>query len=135
MIKELQRVEQTGIIEPVEFSEWAAPIVPVLKRDESHPVVVRMKAIARNTMWWSGVDKDLEEKVRTCQQYQVDQKLPSLVPMHPWEWPKHPWAHIHIDHLGQFQGKIILVVVDAYSKWIESVIVCHQHLLKQPSKH
>ena len=43
--------------------------------------------------------------------------------MHPWEWPKRPWARIHIDHLGPFQGKTILVVVDAYSKWIESVIV------------
>ena len=31
--EELQRLEQAGIIEPVEFSEWAAPIVPVLKRD------------------------------------------------------------------------------------------------------
>ena len=31
--EELQRLEQAGIIEPVEFSEWAALIVPVLKRD------------------------------------------------------------------------------------------------------
>ena len=89
---------------------------------ESHPGVVRMKAIARSTVWWPGVDKDIEEKVRTCQQCQVNQKSP-LAPMHPWEWPKRPWARIHIDHLGPFQGKTILVVVDAYSKWIESVIV------------
>ena len=43
--------------------------------------------------------------------------------MHPWEWSKRPLACVHIDHLGPFQGKTILVVVDAYSKWIESVIV------------
>ena len=52
-----------------------------------------------------------------------ESEITSSCPMHPWEWSKRPWARIHIDHLGPFQGKIILVVVDAYSKWIESVIV------------
>ena len=33
--QELERVERTGVIEPVEFSEWAAPIVPIVKRDGS----------------------------------------------------------------------------------------------------
>ena len=32
---ELERLERTGVIEPVEFSEWAAPIVPILKADGS----------------------------------------------------------------------------------------------------
>ena len=32
---ELSRLELSGIIEPVQFSEWAAPIVPVLKPDGS----------------------------------------------------------------------------------------------------
>ena len=31
--QELDRLEKSGIIEPVQFSEWAAPIVPVVKRD------------------------------------------------------------------------------------------------------
>ena len=30
--QELDRLEKSGIIEPVQFSEWAAPIVPVVKR-------------------------------------------------------------------------------------------------------
>ena len=30
--KELDRLIQQGVIEPTEFSEWAAPIVPVLKK-------------------------------------------------------------------------------------------------------
>ena len=55
---------------------------------ESYPGVVRMKAIERRTMWWPGVDKDIEEKVRVCQQCQMNQKSPPLAPMHPWEWPK-----------------------------------------------
>ena len=33
--EELERLQQDGIIEPVKFSEWAAPVVPVLKFDGS----------------------------------------------------------------------------------------------------
>jgi len=32
---ELVRLEKEGIIEPVSFSEWAAPIVPILKPDQT----------------------------------------------------------------------------------------------------
>ena len=31
----MQKLHSEGIIEPVDFSEWAAPIVPVVKRDGS----------------------------------------------------------------------------------------------------
>ena len=32
---ELLRLEKSGVIEKVQFSEWAAPVVPILKRDGS----------------------------------------------------------------------------------------------------
>ena len=32
---QLDKLEAAGIIKPVQFSQWAAPIVPVLKRDGS----------------------------------------------------------------------------------------------------
>ena len=33
--KELDNLISQGIIEPIAFSEWAAPIVPVLKADKT----------------------------------------------------------------------------------------------------
>ena len=90
---------------------------------ETHPGIVRMKSLARSTVWWPGIDKQIEEKVKSCQQCQSNQKSLAAVPMHPWEWPKRPWASIHIDHTGPFQGKIFLVVIDAHSKWLEVVVV------------
>ena len=33
--KELQRLQDEGTLEPIEFAEWAAPIVAVLKSDKS----------------------------------------------------------------------------------------------------
>ena len=35
MNSEIDRLAKSGIIEPVEFSDWAAPIVPVVKTDGS----------------------------------------------------------------------------------------------------
>ena len=35
MEEELKRLQEEGVIEPVKFLEWAAPIVPVLKKDGS----------------------------------------------------------------------------------------------------
>lgn len=32
--EELERLVNDGIIEPVQFAEWAAPVVPVLKQDK-----------------------------------------------------------------------------------------------------
>ena len=32
--QELDRLQQEGVIEPVEFAEWAAPVVPVIKQDK-----------------------------------------------------------------------------------------------------
>ena len=32
-----------------------------------------------------------------------------------------PWARVHLDFAGPFQGKNILVAIDAHSKWVEAV--------------
>ena len=39
--------------------------------------------------------------------------------MHPWEWPSLPWQRIHIDFAGLFLNSMLLVVVDAHSRWLE----------------
>ena len=33
--------------------------------------------------------------------------------------PKNPWERIHVDFAGPYLGKMFLITVDAYSKWIE----------------
>ena len=49
--------------------------------------------------------------------------MPPKAPLHPWELPSCPWARVHIDHAGPFQGKLFLLLVDAHSKWMEVHIV------------
>ena len=69
------------------------------------------------------MDTALEVAVLTCAECQENQKSPARAPMHPWEWPDCPWARIHIDYAGPVRGKMILVVVDSHSKWIEAHVV------------
>ena len=86
---------------------------------ESHPGITQMKSLARSTVWWPRIDEDLEKKVRGCTACQENQNLHPPAPLHPWEWPACPWARVHIDYAGPFLGRMFLVVVDAYSKWLD----------------
>ena len=90
---------------------------------EGHPGICRMKRLARGYVWWPGMDKELEQAVKQCSLCQENQKLPPKAPMHPWEWPERPWARIHVDYAGPIGGKMLLVIVDAHSKWLEALTV------------
>ena len=52
-------------------------IVPVNGRKEvldllhdGHPGITKMKLVARQMVWWPGMDAEVAEKVETCQQCQ-----------------------------------------------------------------
>ena len=88
-----------------------------------HPGISRMKSLARSFVWWPGIDKDLEAKVKHCDPCQKSRKLPASAPIQPWEFPKRPWSRLHVDYAGPFQGHMFLVVVDAHSKWLDVKVV------------
>ena len=90
---------------------------------EGHPGINRMKSFARSYVWWPGLDRDLEKKVQQCILCQRNRKNPPKVPMHPWEWPEQPWTRLHVDHACPVEGKILFLIVDAHSKWIDVHIV------------
>ena len=85
-----------------------------------HPGITRMKAIARSYFWWSGIDKAIENLVKSCVSCQEQKSNPPVAPLHPWAWPTSPWKRIHIDYAGPFLNKMFLVV-DAHSKWPEVI--------------
>ena len=69
------------------------------------------------------MDNDLEKKVKECFNCQSTRHRPPPAPLHPWEWPERPWSRLHADYAGPFLGKMFLIVVDAYSKWLEVIPV------------
>ena len=72
---------------------------------------------------YSKLDRDIELKVRSCQTCQEHSKLPANANLHPWEWPGKAWYRLHIDYMGSFEATMILVIVDAYSKYIDAHVV------------
>jgi len=47
---------------------------------------------------------------------------PPHSPVNPWPYPAGPWERIHVDFTGPFMGSMFIVVVDAYSEWLE--VIC-----------
>ena len=78
-----------------------------------------MKALARSYMWWRGMDNDVEDMVRRCSACQEHARSPTHAPIHPWEWPTQPWMRIHADYGRPVMGQMLLIIIDAHSKWIE----------------
>jgi len=62
------------------------------------------------------------EMVRSCQSCQLQQSTPAPTPIQPWSWPTRPWSRLHLDYAGPIEGKMILVLIDAHSKWIEVMV-------------
>ena len=62
-------------------------------------------------------------KVRSCVLCQEHSKLPSNANLHPWEWPDKPWYRVHVDCAGPLEGKMICVIVDAHSTYIDAHVM------------
>ena len=86
---------------------------------QAHPGISKMKGLARSYVWWPHMDGDIETMVKQCTDCQQSRPSPPAAPLHPWEWPAHPWSRLHLDFAGPFLGHMFLVLVDAHSKWME----------------
>lgn len=86
---------------------------------QGHPGSSRMKAMARSYFWWPGLDDAIEQLVSACSDCRELQSSPAPVPLRPWAWPDQPWSRLHIDFAGPIEGKMLLVIVDAHSKWMD----------------
>ena len=93
---------------------------------EGHPGMTRMKALARFYVWWPQLDEDIERHVGACMSCQDTRPSPPVAPLQVWDWPQNPWQRLHADYAGPVEGRYILVVIDAHSKWIEAVVTYSQ---------
>ncbi|XP_041970770.1 uncharacterized protein K02A2.6-like [Aricia agestis] len=85
----------------------------------SHLGMVKTKAEARARLWFPGIDGAIETMIRTCAICSQLRPSPPRVPPEPWSYPKVAFERVHLDFLGPIYGRTYLVVVDAYTKWVE----------------
>ena len=90
-----------------------------------HLGMIKMKHLARKYFWWPGLDKQIEETVKICPACQESAKSPVSTPTASWSWPGGPWKRLHVDFAGPYLGKMFLVVVNAYSTFLEIVPMTH----------
>lgn len=102
-------------------------IIPKLLRSrllqelhKSHLGIVKTKSNARARMWWPGIDRDIEQLIGACTVCSALRAAPPRAPPASWSRPPGPWHRIHVDYMMVAQ-RTYLIVVDAYSKWVECV--------------
>ena len=82
-----------------------------------HQGIHKSKERARCSVWWPGINTDIEEyikKCRVCCQFQ----RPRFEPLCPSELPDTPWQKVGTD-LFEWKQVSYLLVVDYYSRFIE----------------
>ncbi|CAB0020552.1 unnamed protein product, partial [Nesidiocoris tenuis] len=87
----------------------------------AHIGIVKMKGLARSLIYWPSIDEDIERIAKCCEPCLNNAKMPPKTRSHHWEYPSVCWDRIHVDY-ADFLGKNILIVVDAYSKWMNVAI-------------
>lgn len=84
----------------------------------NHEGIVRMKMSARGVVWFRGLDKAIEDKVKSCRVCNETQNVAKEIVTSRWPPTSYPFERIHIDFFS-FQNKYFLIVVDSYTKFIE----------------
>ena len=88
------------------------------KFHEHHPGMMAMKCLARELIWFPGLDKDIEQLVRNCATCQSVRAKPPQNTHISWPSPSRPWQRIHVDHFF-YENHTCLIAVDSFSKYIE----------------
>lgn len=95
-------------------------VVPRAVRNEmlqvlyaGHPKMKTTKLIVRFQVWWPRNDGDIPNLVRSCRVCQNHQGAPLQLPPTTWPFPEKTWSSLHVDFGGPFQGRYILLIVDA----------------------
>ena len=98
-------------------------IVPEVERDYildllhyGHYGIKRTQDRARESVFWPGITKDIENKVKDCVICQQNSTSQTRETMHSHDTPRGPWIKLGID-LFEHNKKQYLLVVDYFSKF------------------
>ena len=91
---------------------------------EGHMGIVKTKQLLRSKVWFPGIDRHVENLVADCLPCQACLSRATRDPLKMSPLPKGPWVQVSADMCGPFPtGELVLVVLDAYSRYSEVEIV------------
>lgn len=98
----------------------------IMLAHSGHQGIVKTKRFLRDSVWFPGIDKMVEEMVRECLPCQAanhDAK-PASEPLQMSPLPQGPWQELSMDFCGPFpNGDYLLVVTDDFSRFPEVEIL------------
>ena len=92
---------------------------------DGHQGIVKCRRRNKDSVWWPGLGKQLEEMVTNCRKC-IEHRKPNSELMIPSAFPARPWQVLGTD-LFRLNGRTYLLVVDYFSGFIEiSILLASQ---------
>ncbi|XP_062698553.1 uncharacterized protein K02A2.6-like isoform X1 [Aedes albopictus] len=120
--------EKLEIIDGILMIEDRVVIPEKLKNDilkllhSNHSGLVKMKQLARRSVYWPGLNADIEDFVKCCKSCAKMTLIPKTKLTETWIPTKRPFIRIHADFF-HFDTKTFLLIIDSHSKWLEIEIM------------
>ncbi|UYV61749.1 hypothetical protein LAZ67_1006322, partial [Cordylochernes scorpioides] len=84
----------------------------------SHQGINNTIALAKRSIYWPGMNKEIEELINNCSICQQTSRANLKEPMLPHQAPDYPWQKVGID-IFQIESLKYLLIVDYFSKYPE----------------
>ena len=113
-------VEQEGIV----YKGHNILIPPRLRSETlrklhtSHQGIEKTKRLARQCIFWPGMNSQIEDTVSKCSTCLQHRNANHREPLQPHQLPSRPWQRVATD-LFDWKGRTHLIVVDYYSRYPE----------------
>ena len=98
-------------------------IIPTTQRERTltnlhvgHQGILSMQQMAKTTVYWPGIDANIEDWVQRCSACLATKPNQKREPLLPHEVPDGPWQKIGADFFD-LDGKKFLLVIDYFSKF------------------
>ena len=82
---------------------------------QNHWGIVKTKHMVRGSFWWSKLNNEVEDLVKTCLFYQAVTPSSQFEPLNPIYMPSHLWEYLYWDLCGPFpKGEYVFTDIGAY---------------------
>ena len=82
---------------------------------EGHVSASKVQENAKQHMYWTGIDADIEDYTKRCQECIKRSQVPKE-PLQPHDIPEGPWRKLGIDYFA-FDGNSYVLICDYFSKF------------------
>ena len=114
--------DEIGVSDGVLFKGNQVIIPTDLRQDilnqlhQGHQGIERTRRLARETVYWPNINKDIEQISKNCYACQENQVKQQREPLQPHDIPTSPWTKLGTD-LFTFNKEEYLLVTDYHSKY------------------